>query len=186
MGGAAVQIGRRVGARVIGIARTAPHPNAPATRIAGWIVTPEASEAAVSVRELTGGRGADVVLNAVGGPTFEPSLGMLAGRGRLSVLSSPSQRRQSFDLVDFYHNESQLFGVDSLQRDMVASAKLLDAIGPGSRTEASSHPSSMGSCRWTARPTPTAQWPEGRWDASSLLARRPERAGGGATLARRR
>jgi NADPH:quinone reductase-like Zn-dependent oxidoreductase len=67
----------------------------------------------------------------MGGPTFEPSLQLLAHRGRLSVLASPGERRQTFDLVDFYHNESQLFGVDTLKRDMVASASVLEAMTPG-------------------------------------------------------
>jgi NADPH2:quinone reductase len=131
VGGAAVQIGRRIGARVIGIDRSAPPEDAPAARMAERIVTPPPAEAAATIRELTNGRGADVVLNTVGGPTFEPSLAMLAHRGRLAVLASPGQPRQSFDLLDFYHNESQLLGVDTLKRDLVASAALLDGIAPG-------------------------------------------------------
>ena len=83
------------------------------------------------IRELTSGRGADVVLNAVGGPTFEPSLNMLTHRGRLAVLASPGQPRQNFNLLDFYHNESQLFGVDTLKRDMTAAALLLQELSPG-------------------------------------------------------
>lgn len=72
-----------------------------------------------------------MVLNTAGGATFEPSLAMLAHRGRLAVLASPGQPRLSFDLLDFYHNESQLLGVDTLKRDMTASAGLLDALAPG-------------------------------------------------------
>jgi NADPH2:quinone reductase len=131
VGGAAVQIGRRIGARVIGIDRSAPRDDAPATKMAERIVTPPPAEAAAMIRDLTKGRGADVVLNTVGGATFEPSLAMLAHRGRLAVLASPGQPRQTFDLLDFYHNESQLFGVDTLKRDMVASAALLDGVAPG-------------------------------------------------------
>jgi NADPH2:quinone reductase len=37
----------------------------------------------------------------------------------------------SFDLADFYHNESRLFGVDTLKRDLTASAEILDALAPG-------------------------------------------------------
>ena len=36
----------------------------------------------------------------------------------------------SFDLADFYHNESRLFGVDTLKRDLT-SAQVLDALTPG-------------------------------------------------------
>ena len=131
VGGAAVQIGRRIGARVIGVDRSQPHPDSPAAQIAEQIVTPPPEHAAAMIWEVTLGGGANVVLNAVGGATFEPSLGMLAPRGRLAVLASAGQRRQSFDLLDFYHNESQLFGVDTLRRDMTASAALLDGVAPG-------------------------------------------------------
>jgi NADPH2:quinone reductase len=37
----------------------------------------------------------------------------------------------SFDLADFYHNESRLFGVDTLKRDHTASAEVLGALTPG-------------------------------------------------------
>ncbi len=131
VGGAGVQIGKWLGARVIGIDRITPNPDSPAARMADRIVTPAPAEAASVIRGMTDGRGADVVLNAVGGATFEPSLAMLAHRGRLAVLASPGQPRLSFDLVDFYHNESQIFGVDTLKRDMVASAGLLEALVPG-------------------------------------------------------
>lgn len=131
VGGAAVQIGRRIGARVIGIDRSMPPEGSPAAKMADRIVTPAPEEAAAMIRELTDGRGADVVLNTVGGATFEPSLAMLAHRGRLAVLASPGQPRVALDLLDFYHNESQLLGVDTLKRDMTASADLLDGIAPG-------------------------------------------------------
>jgi NADPH:quinone reductase len=37
----------------------------------------------------------------------------------------------SFDLADFYHNEIRLLGVDTLKRDLTASAQVLDALTPG-------------------------------------------------------
>jgi NADPH:quinone reductase len=55
----------------------------------------------------------------------------LALRGRLVEIAAPGQREVSFDLVDFYHNESRLFGVDTLKRDLTASAEVLDALTPG-------------------------------------------------------
>jgi NADPH:quinone reductase-like Zn-dependent oxidoreductase len=53
---------------------------------------------------------------------FEPALKSLAHRGRLVEISSLGDRRVSFDLIDFYHNESRLFGVNTLARDAIASA----------------------------------------------------------------
>lgn len=132
VGGAAVQIGHRIGARVIGISRTPLAEDAPAAKLADHLVVVSSPlEAAEAISTLTHGRGAEMVLNTVGGATFEPSLSMLAHRGRLIILASPGLRRQSLDLLDFYHHEIQMFGVDTLKRDMASCAALLDAIGQG-------------------------------------------------------
>ena len=82
------------------------------------------------VRHATGGRGGQVIFDSVGGPMFEPALKSLARRGRQVEITSAGDRRVSFDLVDFYHNENQLFGVDTRKRDAVASGALLEALIP--------------------------------------------------------
>ena len=65
------------------------------------------------IRDATGGKGANVILDTVGGPMFEPCLLSLAWKGRQAEISSPAiDRRVSFDLIDFYHRESRLLGVD--------------------------------------------------------------------------
>ena len=62
---------------------------------------------------------------------FRNALKSLSLRGRLVEIAATGQREVSFDLVDFYHNESRLFGVDTLKRDLTASAEVLDALAPG-------------------------------------------------------
>jgi NADPH:quinone reductase-like Zn-dependent oxidoreductase len=52
------------------------------------------------------------VFNTVGGALFEPAMQALAFGGRQVVISSPGNPNVSFNLVDFYYNFSQLFGVD--------------------------------------------------------------------------
>jgi NADPH2:quinone reductase len=65
------------------------------------------------VRELTEGHGADAVFDTVGGAMFEPALRSLRYGGRQVAISSAGEPRVSFSLVEFYHNFSQLLGVDS-------------------------------------------------------------------------
>jgi NADPH2:quinone reductase len=65
------------------------------------------------VLELTLGKGVDVVFDTVGGPLFEPALRSLSYGGRQVAIASPGHPQVSFNLVDFYHNSSRLFGVDS-------------------------------------------------------------------------
>jgi NADPH:quinone reductase-like Zn-dependent oxidoreductase len=76
----------------------------------------------------TGGIEADVVLNTVGGEMFETALKLAAHRGRVIVISPGKQPRASFELVAFYRKELQLFGVDSLKRDLTAAAETLRGL----------------------------------------------------------
>ncbi len=130
VGGAAAQIAKRLGARVIGLDNREPHPDAPIRAIAEALLI-GAPDAGSAIRGATGGRGADVVFDTVGGVLFRPALAGLAHRGRLVEISSTGAREVTFDLVDFYHNESRLFGVDTLKRDLVASAQVLGALAEG-------------------------------------------------------
>jgi NADPH:quinone reductase len=130
VGSAAAQIAGRLGARVIGADRRAPAHNAPIRAIAETLIV-GAEDLPVEVRAATENEGADVVFDLVGGVMFRSALACLGHRGRLVEIAATGQREVSFDLADFYHNESRLFGVDTLKRDLTASAEILDALAPG-------------------------------------------------------
>ena len=130
VGGAAAQIARRLGARVIGADHRTPHPDAPIHAIAETQII-GAEDLPAAVRAATGGKGANVVFDLVGGVMFRNAVNCLALGGRLIEIAVTGQREVSFDLADFYHNESRLFGVDTLKRDLTASAKVLEALTPG-------------------------------------------------------
>ena len=130
VGGAAAQIARRLGARVIGADNRMPRPDAPIQAIAQKLII-GAEDLPTEVRAATGGKGADVVLDLVGGVMFRSALKCLALGGRLVEIAATGQREVSFDLIEFYHNESRLFGVDTLKRDLTASASALEALTPG-------------------------------------------------------
>jgi NADPH2:quinone reductase len=137
VGGAAVQIAKGLGARVFGIDRSRPAAEAleaaeaRATQLADALLDSNDPNLAAAIRSRTDGHGANVVFNAAGGPMFEIGLSLLAPRGRQVEITSPTDRRASFDVVDFYHNESQLFGVDTLKRDLTAAAEVLRKVKPG-------------------------------------------------------
>ena len=44
---------------------------------------------------------------------------------RMVEIATTGQREVSFDLADFYHNESRLYGVDTLKRDLTASCRVV-------------------------------------------------------------
>jgi NADPH:quinone reductase-like Zn-dependent oxidoreductase len=65
---------------------------------------------------------------------FEASLSALAWRGRQVAISSSPEPRVSFNLVDFYHNESRLLGVDSLKLSFEETGDILRRLAPGFET----------------------------------------------------
>jgi NADPH2:quinone reductase len=128
VGGAVAQIARHAGARVIGADRHQP-PEGSAILDAADAILIEEGDLPDALRRITGGLGADVVYDCVGGKAmFSTALDCLAYRGRLVEISATGGRDVQFNLADFYHNESRLFGVDSLKSDLVRSAHMLDAL----------------------------------------------------------
>ena len=131
VGSAAARIAHKLGARVIGTARKAADiPAAGVLPVDDWIDL-EAVDLPTGLRALTNGRGADVVFDVVGGTMFEQCLAALAWRGRQVAISSSPEPRVSFNLVNFYHNESRLLGVDSLKLSFEETAEILRRLTPG-------------------------------------------------------
>jgi NADPH2:quinone reductase len=124
VGRAATQIAEWKGAKVI------PAIRAKGEAPAGTINT-LTDDIPRTVRELTGGTGADLVLDCVGGALFEPALTSLREGGRHLVIVSKGTRRVSFDLTDFYHNKTHLIGVDSLGLTGPEIASIMDQLRPG-------------------------------------------------------
>jgi NADPH:quinone reductase len=130
VGNAAAQIGKWRGARVIGVDRQELRSDSPTASAIDDFFVLGSDPVEKIIRSATKERGADVVFDSVGGPMFEPGLKSLAQRGRQLEIASAVDRRVSFDLIDFYHNEVQLFGVDTRARDAIASAALLEGLVP--------------------------------------------------------
>jgi NADPH:quinone reductase-like Zn-dependent oxidoreductase len=132
VGGAVAQIAHSFGARVYGLDLVPPAPDTPAARIVERFAafTGDTDEAVARVREWTGGHGADLVYDAVGGVTTPAALGSLALRGRLVMISSVGTRTVQIDVPDFYHRELRMFGADSRKLDVVESGRRLTRLTP--------------------------------------------------------
>ena len=129
VGTAAVNIAVSLGARVLGTVRSASE-IPPKGAVSGWINL-ESDDLPAKARELTDGRGVEVVFDLIGGPLFEKCLGSLAHRGRQVAIASGPERRVSFDLIHFYHNESRLFGVDSIKLSFEETGAILRRLSSG-------------------------------------------------------
>jgi NADPH2:quinone reductase len=85
VGAAAVQLGRAAGARVIAVVGDEDKA-AVASRLGADDVLVDPDDLVAAVRELTGGRGADVVYDPVGGDSFDAARRAVAWEGRLLVI----------------------------------------------------------------------------------------------------
>jgi NADPH:quinone reductase len=131
VGGAVTQIAKSLGCRVVGINPKPLDAHSPAGRRLDHFVAFDEHTAA-HVRDIEGlGDGVDVVYDCVGGIAFETALGLAKQRGRVVEISAVGRRRVEFDLLDFYHNETQLFGADSAKLGVAESAPLMRAITQG-------------------------------------------------------
>ncbi|WP_030893515.1 NADPH:quinone oxidoreductase family protein [Streptomyces sp. NRRL F-5053] len=90
VGSAAVQLGRAAGARVIGV--VGGEHKARAARELGCdvVVDRRAEDVVAAVKEATGGRGADVIYDPVGGDAYKQSTKCVAFEGRIVVVGFAS------------------------------------------------------------------------------------------------
>jgi NADPH2:quinone reductase len=86
VGIAAVQIGKALGARVIATAGGAEKLEIARANGADEAIDYTKEDFAERVKQLTNGRGADVIYDSVGGDTFDQSLKCIAWNGRLLVI----------------------------------------------------------------------------------------------------
>ncbi len=107
VGSAAVQIGVASGAIVIGVSRHAEGRQA----IESWGATAIDADGWVeSVLELTGGRGADVILELVGAPNFEGNMKAIARLGRLAIVGIGAGQKVELQLRDLMTKRASIFG----------------------------------------------------------------------------
>jgi NADPH:quinone reductase-like Zn-dependent oxidoreductase len=129
VGQAAVQIATWHGARAIGVVRKSEayegHSNAPVE-----VIDASATDVATRVRELTSGKGADIVYNTVGDPYFQAAHKSLALRGR-QILIAAVDRIVQFDILEFYRGQHTYVGIDTLGLSSVATGAVLRELAPG-------------------------------------------------------
>lgn len=138
VGTAAVQIARAIGARSIGTARTeAKLERARELGMTAGVVPSLRDGAPVfaeQVKELTEGRGADVVLELVGGRYVPESLAALAIKGRLVLVGLLGGARADVDLGLVLRRRLRIFGTvlraRPLEEKILAAQTLDRALAP--------------------------------------------------------
>src|SRR5947207_3545613 len=129
VGQTATQIATWHGARVIGVVRKAePYEGHSNSHVE--VIDASVTDVAAGVRELTSGRGADIVFNTVGDPYFEAAHKSLALRGR-QILIAAVDRIVQFNILEFYRGQHTYVGIDTLGLSSVATGDVLRELAPG-------------------------------------------------------
>ena len=125
VGRAATQIAHWRGAQVLGA------DIAEADSGADFTINLKQEDLGSQVKRLTNGAGVDVVLDTVGADLFERCLRTLRIGGRHIAIASASNSTVTFNLVDFYHNQTRLLGVDTQKAAGPEVAAILNALSDG-------------------------------------------------------
>jgi NADPH:quinone reductase-like Zn-dependent oxidoreductase len=129
VGQAAAQLATWQGAKVIGVVRKDEpyhgHANAPID-----IINAATTDVAGKVREMTDGKGADIVFNTVGDPYFDAAHRSLAKAGRQILIAAIGKTVQ-FNILEFYRGRHTYVGIDTLAFSSVESAEILRSVLPG-------------------------------------------------------
>jgi NADPH2:quinone reductase len=129
VGQSAVQIASWNAARVIGVVRKR-EPYEGHTNSEVEVIDASAQDVATRVRELTDGKGADIVFNTVGDPYFQAAHQSLAVRGR-QILIAAINPMVPFNILEFYRGQHSYVGIDTLGLSSTATGAVLKELVPG-------------------------------------------------------
>jgi NADPH:quinone reductase len=133
VGTAAVQIARAIGARAIGTARTESKLGRAAELGMAHGIVAESGKFARAVREATGGRGVDVVLELVGGPYVAEDIACVARGGRIILVGLMAGARGELDFGPILQKRVRLQGTVLRARPLeekIVAGQLLARLGP--------------------------------------------------------
>ena len=136
----AVQLAKRAGAKVIGLASSAEKRELVAELGADATVDSNAPELGAAIREANGGARVDAVLHMSGGEAFDQELGVLAPLGRMVVFGIASREQRDVSTAALLRGSKSVIGfwlIHLLARpDLVAPmvGDLLSALAKGELT----------------------------------------------------
>jgi NADPH:quinone reductase len=128
VGSAGVQIGKAIGARVIAVASTAGKAERLQAMGADHVVALSDGPLAEQAHKLTDGKGADVVLDTVGGALTGQALSGLASFGRLVHLGYSAGTSLTIDSLDLISKPSTIIGFNIFLVPEERSAKDADEV----------------------------------------------------------
>lgn len=130
LGVPSIQLAKCAGARVLALTRGGQKADFLRSVGADELVVPDAEgRFAEAVRELTGERGVDVVIDNVGASVFWEAFQSLANHGRYAVVGQLHSERIQINLARIFFKRAQLLGVGSVSRVQLSDVSRLVAAG---------------------------------------------------------
>ncbi|MEA2324370.1 MAG: hypothetical protein QOD81_4220 [Solirubrobacteraceae bacterium] len=129
VGSAAVQLAKLAGAQVIGTASSPSKLERAAELGLDVGIDHTAEDVVARVVEETGGMGADLVVEYVGGPAFETGLSSLAKGGRVVICGGHAGEVVPLDVIPFFRAEKRIIGAQSHTR--AETERVLDLAARG-------------------------------------------------------
>ena len=128
VGQAATQLAHARGARVVALIKDSGEMPLPVD--AEVVAQSDLSNLAEVTTQATGGRGADLALNGVGGAISPAIMKALGVGGRQVLYSAAGGRELQLDAMEFYRNRLSLLGLDTGSLNAGACARILDELAP--------------------------------------------------------
>jgi len=123
----AVQLGKALGATVIATAREVKH-DAVRKLGADHVIDYSTTDFVAAARDVTGGRGADVVLDIIGAKYLERNIAVLAPNGRLAVIGLQGGRKAELDLGALMAKRGSLSATTLRARPVAEKSKIVRGV----------------------------------------------------------
>jgi NADPH2:quinone reductase len=131
IGNAVTQLARALGAKHA-VSSTTNHLKAEQAKALGFseVVDTSFEKLGDGVRRITGGYGADIVIDGVGGEVLSEALGALAPEGSLTTLGYSASRKSTIDVTDLIVPQASIRGLNMFAQPKAAIADAWSVIVP--------------------------------------------------------
>jgi NADPH:quinone reductase-like Zn-dependent oxidoreductase len=130
VGRAAIALVHAVGGKAIALVRSKSSTASRDGLAAEAVLRSDLDDVPNAVKELTGGRGADVALNGIGASVFPELAASLAEGGRMAIYAVLGGRETPLDLLTFYRRRLRLYGINTAAFDLHQIARMYGKFGP--------------------------------------------------------
>jgi NADPH2:quinone reductase len=129
IGNAVTQLARALGAKHA-MSSTTNHAKAERAKALGFneVIDTSLEKLADGVRRITGGYGADIVIDGVGGEVLSEALGALASEGSLTTLGYSASRKTTIDVINVIAPQASIRGLNMFLQPQAAATEAWNVI----------------------------------------------------------